>query len=110
MNANFKRIGARSVAVAALAALALLGGCNGDRDRQLSEQIMAARMAAEKADKARIGAEKALEKLKNDQQAANYQTTPAREVEPEEPDDGAVDVDTETGFVDNEPQPVDGAA
>lgn len=80
-----------------LAGLVLLAGCGDMRERELSEQVMAAKVAAQRAEEAQAAAEKAAGIATKGQAAA------VEEVEPDGPsDDNAVDVDTENGFVENE--------
>ena len=76
--------------LAALAVLALLAGCADARERELSEQVMAAKVAALKAQEAQAAAEKAAA-------IATGQKPPVVEdTDAEEPDENTADVDTES--------------
>ncbi|MGH6786652.1 MAG: hypothetical protein ACREBO_07460 [Novosphingobium sp.] len=86
--------------LAALAGLLILAGCGDMRERELSEQVMAAKVAAQQAQAAQAAAEKAAGI------AAKSPTTTVEEDEPDEPsDENQVDVDTERGFVDADAPP-----
>ncbi len=86
--------------LAVVAGFLLLAGCGDMREREIAEQVMAAKVAAQRAEEAQAAAEKAAGIASKGQPAA------VEEAAEDEPgDENAVDVDTETGYVDQDAAP-----